>query len=114
MSKDIGNTLVLRFEGVSVAEAGMKVAALRDQLLEECPDVQAEIRKTDPRSQDFGTTLVLLLGAPAVVTIAAGLAKYLSRDRQGTLIIERDGTVLFRGNSSDAPAIAKALGTKTK
>ena len=106
--------LALRFANLSVAEAGQKVTALREQLLDECPDVQADIRKDDPTTQDFGTTLVLVLGAPAVVALAKGLARYFGRDREGVLIIKRGESVIFRGNSTDAVAIAKALGEEAK
>lgn len=117
MSADVSDTLVLRFEGVSVAEAGKSATILRDLILDQCPEVQADLQKPDPTTQDFGTTLVLVLSAPVVVALAKGVAKgianYLSRDRPGELVIETDGTVVFRGNSGDAATIANAVAKKT-
>jgi hypothetical protein len=111
---DSSETLVITFEDVPVSEAGQNVAALRDQLLDDCPGLKADIRKDDPTTQDFGATLVLVLGAPAVVALAKGLANYLSRRPNGTLIVKKDGDVIFRGDSKDAATIAKALGRKAK
>jgi len=111
---DNSETLVITFEDVPVSEAGQNVAALRDQLLDDCPGLKADIRKDDPTTQDFGVTLVLVLGAPAVVALAKGLANYLSRRPNGTLIVKKDGDVIFRGDSKDTATIAKALGRKAK
>jgi hypothetical protein len=62
--------IVVRFENVSVAESGQNVAELREYVLDACPGVQANIRKDDPTTQDFGTTLVILLGTPVMVALA--------------------------------------------
>lgn len=113
MNSVVGDTFILRFENISTATAGRKIAVLRQQLLDDCPGVQADIRKDDKTSQDFGATHVLVLGAPAVVVLAKGIEKFLSRDREGELVIERDGRLIFRGNSGDAALIAKAIGEKT-
>jgi hypothetical protein len=111
---EIVDTLTVVFEDVSVSEAGKNVAALREQLLDDCPGLTADVRKDDPTTQDFGATLVLVLGAPAIVTLAKGIANYLSRRPDGTLVIRKDGDVIFRGNSADAAAITKALAPKAK
>jgi DNA-binding transcriptional LysR family regulator len=110
MSSENQRTLVFRFQGVSPAEAGQKILELREDLLDSADDVRAEVRKEDPTTQDFGATLVLVLGSGAVVAIAKGIQRYLSRDREGELVIEEDGSVRFKGNSKDAARIAEALG----
>jgi hypothetical protein len=111
---DSSETLIVTFEDVPVSEAGQNVAALRDQLLEDCPGLKADIRKDDPTTQDFGATLILLLGAPAIVALAKGLSNYLSRRPNGTLVLKKDGDVIFRGDSGDAATIAKALASKVR
>lgn len=101
--------LRIRFEDVSVAEAGKKAAKLRQDLLDVSPQVEAEIEKEDETTQDFGTVLVLVLGTEAIVAIAKGIADYLRRDR-GTIALESDGRVVAEGISGeDAARIAEAL-----
>ena len=109
---DAPETFVIRFEDLSPAEAGVQAAALREALLDASPDVQVDLNKADGETMDFGATLVLLLGTPAILAIAKGIAAYLARQRAGELVIEHDGRVVFKGNSSDAARVAEALGRK--
>ena len=107
---DEKSTFKIRFENSSVSEAGRKAAELRDSLLDINSDISAEIVKDDPTTQDFGSTLVLVLGAPAVVIIARGIANYLKR-AHGSIVIETDdGTVVATGiTGQDAARIAEAF-----
>jgi hypothetical protein len=65
----------------------------------------------------MGATLVLLLGTPAIIAVAKGIAAYIGKrgERPGTLVVERvaaDGSmerVRFDGASADAARIAQAL-----
>jgi hypothetical protein len=102
----------IRFEDLSLADAGIKAADLRETLLDASPDVNVDLKKSDATTMDFGATLVLVLGTPAVLAIAKGISAYLAREREGTLVIEENGRVVFRGNSSDAAKIAASLGQK--
>jgi hypothetical protein len=107
---DIDQEFKIRFEDMSVAEAGKKVNELRSDLLEISPDFRPEIVQEDPSHQDFGATLVLVLGTTAVTAVAKGIAAYLSRAR-GTITIEADGKVVATGiTGSDAAKIAEAFG----
>jgi hypothetical protein len=108
------DTLVVTFEDIPVADAGKNVAALREQLLDDCPGITANVRKDDPTTQDFGATLVFVLGAPAIVALAKGISNYLSRRPNGILVVKKNGDVIFRGDSADAAVIAKALAPKKK
>ena len=108
-------TFIIQFQNQSVAEAGQKANALRDFLLDLSPDVQAEVVKDNQSTQDFGATLVLVLGAPAVVIIAKGLADYLRRDSTNTEIIIYDGkreVLATNLTSKDAARIAEAFSQK--
>ena len=99
----------IRFEDASVAEANVKVSRLRDAILEAVPDVQADVVKDDPSTQDFGGTLVLVFGTPAAIALAKGIAKYLSRER-GKIKIEADGGIVAEGLSgTDIARITEAL-----
>jgi hypothetical protein len=92
--------LKIRFEGLSVAEAGNKAEGLRRDLLEVSPDVRVKIEQEDPSNQDFGATLVLILGAPAAVAVAKGVADYLRRVG-GKITIEADGKIIGENIAGD-------------
>jgi hypothetical protein len=105
-------TIKIRFEDVSLDVASQKARALRTDLLDVSPDVKLDIEKDDPTNQDFGATLVIVLGTPAVIAIANGIANYLSRDR-AKITIETNGRVVAEGISGDdAARIAEAISRK--
>ncbi len=109
------NTFRIRFEDVSVAEAGIKAAQLRQDLLDISSDVQVDIEREDPSTQDFGTTLALVLGAPAAVAIAKGIADYLRRAHGKIQIETAQGIVIAEGISGDdAARIVEALSSGGK
>ena len=99
----------IRFEDTSLIEAGKKAGKLRQELREISSDVSVSLKKDDPTTQDFGATLILVLGTPAVIAIAKGIASYLGRDR-ATISIYKDGKVVASGISGgDAARIAEAF-----
>ena len=72
----------------------------------------AEIPK-NPETLDFGATLVLVLGTPAVISIARGIAKYLSRSRvKATFKYATGETTLDGVESVDVAKIIAALSKK--
>jgi hypothetical protein len=90
-------------------EAGIKAKKLRQELLDVSPDVSVSLAKDDPANQDFGGTLVLVLGTPAVIAVANGIAAYLKRDR-AKIRISKGGEVVAEGISGeDAARIAEAF-----
>jgi hypothetical protein len=105
-------TVRIRFEGISLAEANVKAARLREEILNSSDDVSVMLEKDDPLNQDFGATLVLVLGTPAAIAVARGIASYLQRDH-ASITIEADGTVVAKGVSGDdAARIAEAVSRK--
>jgi hypothetical protein len=87
-------------------------ADLRRELVEADDDVQVDRRRDDPETQDFGATLVLILGAPAIVSIAKALHSWLSRNNAAVVTIERpDGQKLVVKNleSKDVPTTVAAF-----
>jgi hypothetical protein len=55
-------TYFITFDNASAAEANRYAEELRHIILEASPDVTVQRQRDDPHSQDFGATLVLLLG----------------------------------------------------
>ena len=104
---------VVRFEGLSSAEAGEQAQLLKEALLDASPEVSARIKRHGDETMDLGATLIVVLGTPAVIAIAKGIAAFIARERKGTLVIESDGRVVFEGRSSDAAKVAEALQFRT-
>lgn len=104
----------IRFKDVSIAEAGVRARRLRKELMDSSADVHVNIDKDDQSNQDLGSTLIVILGAPAITKIAKGIADYLSRDR-GKIIIERDGKIIAEGlTGKDAARIVEAMSSQKK
>jgi hypothetical protein len=106
---------VIRFEGLSAAEAGEKAELLVEALRNATPSVRAEVVKTNQEAMDMGATVLLALSAPAIVAVAKGIANFIARERPGELLIDgKHGQVRFSGNSSDAAKIAAAFSRSSR
>ena len=58
---------------------------------------------------DTGTLLAILLGTPAVIALAKGIADFLRKER-ASIRIEADGKVIATGlRSEDAAKIAESI-----
>lgn len=107
----------IRFEGLSSAEASVEAQRLQEILADASPDVDVKLRRERAESMDMGATLVLLLGTPAIIAAAKGLAAWLAQrgKRPGSLVVERVGAngsierFRFDGDSADAAKVAEAL-----
>jgi hypothetical protein len=108
---------MLNFDGADVAEANRYAEDLRRDLLEAESTLSVERVRTDATTQDFGATLVLVLGAPAVVAAVAAIKAWLVRNNQASVSVwTRDGKVVASGlESKDVPEIVSAIrGTASK
>ncbi len=111
--------LMLTFETETAAQANQYAADLAQHLKAAAPAVDARQRRTDPNAQDFGASIVLILGAPAVVALAKGIADWLRmsqtaksklviRDKNRNTVIEIDNArssdlrALLEGKLGDA------------
>ena len=111
------NEVLVRFEGLSPGEAGIEAQRLQELLSDASPDVSVMLQRERAESMDMGATLVLLLGTPAIIAVAKGIATFLKQrgPRAGDLIVERvgaDGRIerfRFTGDSADAARVAEAL-----
>ncbi len=81
-------TYIITFDDVSPADANLYADELRNTLLDATPDIIVQRRRDDPRTQDFGATLVLVLGTPAVVTVAKAIGDWLKFRAGASLTIE--------------------------
>jgi hypothetical protein len=98
---DEQETVSIRFPDLELGDAGQAARILREAILDEAPGVEVEIQKDDETTMDFGATLVVVLGTPAVLAVARGIAKWIARERavieikggEGTMQIRVEGTV---------------------
>jgi len=104
--------ITLRFENLSSKAADEAARTLAAALLP-VQGVTVERARENEESLDFGATLVLVLGTPAVVALAHAIAKWAIRSNQGTITIEPDGrTIVENIDSKDAAAIIEAIQKK--
>jgi hypothetical protein len=88
-------TYTITFDNVSEADADRYAAELRNFLLDVGPDIGVERRREDPYTQDFGATLLLILGAPAIVATVNRIGDWLAlRNKAGITIKNGKGEVI--------------------
>jgi len=98
--------LTLSFEGADIAEANRFAAELAERLRDTDAPINVRETRAAPDAQDFGATLVLLLGAPAVVALAKGISAWLAMRPNAKVTLKKDGTVIASGlTSADARAV---------
>ena len=106
-------TFAIRFPDLELGAAGEAARDLRDRMLDDAGRGAAvDIRKDDPTNQDFGATLVAVIGTPAILALAKGIATWIRA--QGTTVeVEIDGAkARFRAEGKiddNAVRIAEAL-----
>jgi hypothetical protein len=103
----------IKFLGLSAAEADVAAADLADFLKNEVSDrkqLQVDRQRTAPGSQDFGATLVLILGTAAATAVAKGIRAWLTAHTGTTIeITDEHGTVVATNiDATSAAEIAKA------
>src|SRR5262245_60524709 len=109
-------TYRIRFEGLNKAKANQAAVELR-QLLRSAagPGESIEIHKEDEQTQDFGSTLILVLGTPVAIAIAKGIRDYIAKSGSRVVIETADGKIIATGDAAaniDVAETAKALGSK--
>jgi hypothetical protein len=107
MSDDL---FVLNFLNVSIAEANQYATDLATNLRDASQDAIVEQRRTRSDTQDFGATLVIVLGTASATAIANGVASWLMRHSGARIEISRHGAVVATNlDSRDAAKIAEAF-----
>jgi hypothetical protein len=72
-------TFLVTFDNAPPADAARYANELREFILDAAPDVTVQRQRSDSYAQDFGTTLVLVLGTPAVVAVVRGCVQRLEK-----------------------------------
>jgi hypothetical protein len=104
---------IIKFETVSKAEANRYASELRDMLLDATPDLRVDQRRDDTRTQDFGATLVVVLGTPSVLAAIKAIDNWLKLRNSASLTIEKDGQIIAQNlTSKDAAKLAELFLTK--
>jgi hypothetical protein len=101
-------TYVISFDEVSPADASRYADELSNALLDASADITIRLRRDDPRAQDFGATLVLLLGTPAAValtkTITNVIESWLRLHHNASITIKRDDEQIIVRNITSKQA----------
>jgi hypothetical protein len=106
---EVGYTI--RFEGLEARDAGVAAESLRRTLIDEVSGIRVRRGRSDQDAMDFGTTLVVILAAPAVVQLAKGIAAWLGRTHSSKVTITRsDGKVVVENiGAREAATLAERL-----
>jgi membrane-associated two-gene conflict system component 1 (EACC1) len=107
----------IKFVGMTPAEADTAAADLADFLKNEVTDrqqLQVDRQRTKAGSQDFGATLVLILGTAAATAVAKGIRAWLTAHTGTTIeITDPTGAIVARNiDAKNAAEIAKAWSAK--
>lgn len=78
----------VRFENATAAEASQYSRELAQHLTAAVPDAATEIRPERENAQDFGTMLVLVLGAPAVVAAVNAIVAWRASRPKPVIVVE--------------------------
>lgn len=78
----------LTFENGSVADANRWASELKEFILDATDEVEVEQERDNPYSQDLGTMLSLVLGAPAVIATAKAIGQWLNLHREASIRIK--------------------------
>lgn len=107
-------TYTITFDSVSAADANRYASELRNILLDATPDIEVERKREDPRTQDFGATLLLILATPAVPALIKAIEDWLAlRHKIGITIKTAEGEVIVTNlTSKDAMRLAERFPPK--
>ena len=97
-------TYLITFDEVSSAEANRYAEELREFLLDASPDIEVNRKRDDIHTQDFGATLVLLLGTPAVAAVVTAIGNWLTLRNKASLTIKRSNEEIVVQNITSKKA----------
>lgn len=107
-----GQTILIGFPGISVAESNQHANSLADFLSDTTRGITITRTKERPDAQDFGGTLAIILGTASVTALAKGISAWLARNSGARVEIRKEGKVVLAASnldSKDVTRIAEAL-----
>ena len=99
--------VILHVSGVSDASGGQHTKALGAEIVKADSSITVKQLSDSDEAMDFGSTLVLVLAAPAVVKLANAIYAYMKRAGVHIEIVEDGRRIELRGLESED--IAKAI-----
>ena len=104
-------TYIVTFEGVSPSDANRYAEELRNVLLDTTADIAVQRKRESPQTQDFGSTLILILGTPAVGAVVTAVSNWLQLRKNASLTWKTaDGEMIVQNISSkNAVELAQQL-----
>jgi len=97
--------ITIIFPNASTADANVFAGTLADDLRDSAKELTVDVRRDRPDAQDFGATLVLILGTAAATKVAAGIGRWISRHSGARVLLKKkDGTELLIENADSASA----------
>lgn len=102
---------IINFGSALPTDANRYAEELRNILLDEVEDIKVQRRRDNAQAQDFGTTLVLILGTPAVVTAATAIGNWLQHRSAAVLTLETlDRKIIVQNiTGKDATKLAEIM-----
>ena len=102
---------LVSFVEASAADANRYSEDLRAQLLAADPSVRVDRKPSDSTAMDFGTTLVLVLSAPATIELAKALVAWAKRNNRANVrVVSNNGTLVAENlESKNVAAVVRAL-----
>ena len=100
------------FGDSATADGNRFAGSLSDTLRGLDPSIEVERVRERAETQDFGATLVVILGTTAVTALAKGIAAWLARNSGAKIEIKREGQVVMTAShldSADVPKLVAAL-----
>lgn len=96
------------FDNVTSDEANVLASDLRESVLDIIPDATVTRMRENPLAQDFGATLAIVLGAPAIVRLATALGSWIQAQRGVGVTIKNSNGELIATNvtGKDAKELA--------
>jgi hypothetical protein len=102
----VAHPFVIQFPELTRAEASVAASELAAELDGLCNDLEVRLVRLDEATQDLGTAIALVLGAPAAVIVARGIASFLSKRGTTASIETPHGRIVLTGDAvSSKPLI---------
>jgi hypothetical protein len=100
---------LVNLDGITARDADALIDDLASELQRSGFEKSSRLRD-DERTQDFGATLILVLGAPAVIAAIKAIRDWSVRKNAGVIIRKRNGDIIARGlESKDMKEVAKSI-----